>query len=626
YRVHIDNPEIDGPDGPILPVSQEWREPGPFKHKDNHVDVSAACLSGSKYESTLASSQRSSTFSVILPSRDHSHSPVPPKPEPLTFKIPSLTASIPPLFLAPPFTPSHPVFHSVSRHAIKASDELRKQAEQEIDAFIKKKLVGLEEVEEQLKADTELLWKEWRDAWNEKVGKVEEVPETRRRSSGNVPRVSNFSPQVSPTPASPPVQQPLSPEPRLTSVSLLSASLAQSSLHAHMGQSSSSEASPSAVAGSEILDGLSPPKAEDGILEGPFRRVADDSFAIAASFKIGMEEENELAARRQEYLRRQQERQAALERAAKEKAKAEEEEGKMDRGRSSTNARRVQFADGTKEEDEGANGPEDSGEPEMFDFDPPTEFEATSSTRAESRDSQDASVTPTASPRRRSAPLTATAPAPASPAVEEENREPGQTQAEQQFMTLVGADLPSHRRAWKNDRTSWKVFTDASNVSEDRSAGTEDDDAASDLSDERSWKNPSVAAQSLPVTIGLGRYMSGEGSRQPKGSVSNKPGESDLSQARRRLSSTGHRVSASVATRQLVYATRDINSSMDPGFAMNDSAVAEEDEEEDVTLPASSTEPISSAPDSVNEKSRQRALLILQKSKAKDATEAAGWR
>lgn len=44
YRVHIDNPEIDGPDGPILPVSQEWREPGPFQHKDRHVDVSAACL------------------------------------------------------------------------------------------------------------------------------------------------------------------------------------------------------------------------------------------------------------------------------------------------------------------------------------------------------------------------------------------------------------------------------------------------------------------------------------------------------------------------------------------------------------------------------------------------------
>ncbi|KAG8917559.1 hypothetical protein FRC00_013474, partial [Tulasnella sp. 408] len=76
----------------------------------------------------------------------------------------------------------------------------------------------------------------------------------------------------------------------------------------------------------------------------------------------------------------------------------------------------------------------------------------------------------------------------------------------------------------------------------------------------------------------------------------------------------------------LVYATRDINSSMDPGFAMNDSAVAEEDEDEDVTLPPPSIEDVSSAPDSVNERSRQRALLILQKSTAKDATEAAGWR
>lgn len=119
----------------------------------------------------------------------------------------------------------------------------------------------------------------------------------------------------------------------------------------------------------------------------------------------------------------------------------------------------------------------------MFDFDPPTEFEAKSSTRAESRDSQETSVTPTASPRRRSAPLTAAVPTPTLPAVEEENREPGQTQAEQQFMSLVGADLPSHRRAWKNDRASWKVFTDASNVPGDRS-NAEDDDAASDLSSE----------------------------------------------------------------------------------------------------------------------------------------------
>lgn len=125
----------------------------------------------------------------------------------------------------------------------------------------------------------------------------------------------------------------------------------------------------------------------------------------------------------------------------------------------------------------------------MFDFDPPTEFETQRSTRAESQESQETSVTPTASPRRRSAPLTASIPPPShlAAAVEEENREPGQSQAEQQFMSLVGADLPSHRRAWKNDRTSWKVFTDTSNVSDDRQASgntTEDDDAASDLSSE----------------------------------------------------------------------------------------------------------------------------------------------
>lgn len=324
--------------------------------------------SGSKYESTLASSQLSSTFSVIVPSREHSHSPAPPAPDPLTFKIPSLAASLPPLFLAPPFTPSHPVFHSISRHATKASDELRKHAEQEIDAFIKKKLVDLGEVEEQLKTETELLWKQWRDAWNEKVEKVEEAPENRRKSSGSVPRVSDFSPRVSPTPESPPIQQPLSPKPHLTSVSLLSASLAQSSLHSYMGRGSPTAAPAPAAAESEILDGLSPPKAEDSIIEGPFRRVADDSFAVAASFKISMDEEHELAARRQEYLRKQQERQAALERAAKEKAQEEGEEGNLDRGRSNTNARRVQFADGTKEEDEGDGEPEDSGERESLGF------------------------------------------------------------------------------------------------------------------------------------------------------------------------------------------------------------------------------------------------------------------
>ncbi|KAG8998813.1 hypothetical protein FRB90_012228, partial [Tulasnella sp. 427] len=484
YRVHIDNPEIEGPDGPILPVSQEWRELGPFKHKDNHVDVSAACLSGSKYDT--ASTQRSSTFSVILPSRDHSHSPSLQAADPLTFKIPSLAASLPPLFLAPPFTPSHPVFHSISKHAIKASDELRKQAEHELDAFIKKKLLDLGEVEEQLKAQTELLWKKWRDGWSEKVEKVEEAPENRRKSSGTVPRVSDFSPpEVSPSPASPtpspppppaepgspPIQEPLgSPKPHLTSVSLLSASLAQSSLHAHMAASA-----PTALASvpeSEVLDGLSHPKVEENVLDGPYRWGANDSFAIAASFKMGIEEEAELAARREEYLQRQQERQAALQRVAQEKAKEEEEAGNMERGRSSTNVRKVQFADGTKDEDEDAGASQETGEPEMFDFEPPTEFEKSKPETEEREESNETSVTPTASPRRRSAPLKASASPPA-PAVvpvvpESENCEPAQSQAEQQFMSLVGADLPSHRRAWKSDRTSWKVFTDASNVADDR--------------------------------------------------------------------------------------------------------------------------------------------------------------
>lgn len=44
YRVQVQNPADEGPDGLVLPASPDWKGPEPLKSKDNWLEVSKECL------------------------------------------------------------------------------------------------------------------------------------------------------------------------------------------------------------------------------------------------------------------------------------------------------------------------------------------------------------------------------------------------------------------------------------------------------------------------------------------------------------------------------------------------------------------------------------------------------
>lgn len=81
----------------------------------------------------------------------------------------------------------------------------------------------------------------------------------------------------------------------------------------------------------------------DSIVDGPYKRGTDESFAIAASFKLSLLEDAENAARIEA---------ARLKAIEKQQKRKEEDAAKNERGRSGTNTRRVQFAEALKEEEE----------------------------------------------------------------------------------------------------------------------------------------------------------------------------------------------------------------------------------------------------------------------------------
>ena len=184
-----------------------------------------------------------------------------PAPSPDEAKDASITAtttilpSLPPLFPPPPFTPSHPVFISLSASAIRKSEELRLRAEEKVRAFIESQLANLEKEEAQLRKEVEGIWRGYREGWREVLGRVNEE---RRRSapkpegsasptsakSGVPMSIRDFSPIVRSHPLPRHSRTDSSQAVRLPSPSLLSASLVQSGAHFPTRASQSPEPSP----------------------------------------------------------------------------------------------------------------------------------------------------------------------------------------------------------------------------------------------------------------------------------------------------------------------------------------------------------------------------------------------
>jgi hypothetical protein len=180
--------------------------------------------------------------------------------------------SLPSLFPPPPFTPSHPVFQSLSAFAMAKSTEMRQKAEAETRAYAKAKLDMLEQEELHLRKEVEGIWLAYREGWNEVLGRVNEerrrslppnsdtlTPTTSARS-GVPMSIRDFSPIVVPPQPQPqvnhpsltPISPPTPPQSVPPSASLLSASMIQTG--SHLPASTRWPESNSNVSGSTVQD------------------------------------------------------------------------------------------------------------------------------------------------------------------------------------------------------------------------------------------------------------------------------------------------------------------------------------------------------------------------------------
>ncbi|KAF8528938.1 hypothetical protein BU17DRAFT_80090 [Hysterangium stoloniferum] len=259
YRVSQEiNPGSEAREGPIV-LSEDWIEQETLRSKNGWVEVFLGpdgCLKGAdtirKY---FQSMQLSDTFSIVVLSQP-SITEAPISADPITcpqqwtdassedspnssVAIPStILPVLPPLFPPPPFSPSHPVFLSLSANAIRKSEELREKAELEAKLFIKAQLARIKEAETSLRSEVECIWKVYRVGWKEVLSRANE--EHSRTTAGSqlpvrsgIPMsIRDFSPIVPSRPEADGIDS-TSPtnNPPAQSSSLLSASFSQSGRH-----------------------------------------------------------------------------------------------------------------------------------------------------------------------------------------------------------------------------------------------------------------------------------------------------------------------------------------------------------------------------------------------------------
>ncbi|KAF9567403.1 hypothetical protein CPC08DRAFT_758361 [Agrocybe pediades] len=253
YRVHqIISLGIEGNEGILLPT-EEWVERDIMKSPTGWIEVHHDSLVGESIAGAEVSSLFAAPFSLLLPS-----APSPPSPPSATAQVEQVSSDIPPpespapapeymtglkpLFLPPPFTPSHPIFLHLVSIANDTSKQIRSTAEQRILDFIKAETVRVEREEGVLKAQVEVLWNSYR----QHVQPVQQERDRHRhiRSLSRSKESGSLTPgsQLSPSKMSSSVTirdfvpQPVSAAPLPTSASLprvsaLSASLATSRFH-----------------------------------------------------------------------------------------------------------------------------------------------------------------------------------------------------------------------------------------------------------------------------------------------------------------------------------------------------------------------------------------------------------
>ncbi|KAI0368073.1 hypothetical protein BV20DRAFT_1054266 [Pilatotrama ljubarskyi] len=239
-------PDLINEVGPILPTD-DWVEKDLVKSATGWVEVYQGCLTDDEISQAESSPMYSSMFSVVLPG------PKPPAvQEDSSADIPNARGpseqgkkhlpELPPLFLPPPFTPSHVVFSHFSALATQRSERLRDEAEEYIAQLTQQKVAEIRKAEAALKQEVNLLWSKFRDSIRvvEETGALNKagLPLRRRGSvSGPARAVSSPTPGTSasvrissfvPTPSPPPRH---ASGGRAPAPSALSASLKTSGFH-----------------------------------------------------------------------------------------------------------------------------------------------------------------------------------------------------------------------------------------------------------------------------------------------------------------------------------------------------------------------------------------------------------
>ncbi|KAI0921652.1 hypothetical protein AcW1_004437 [Taiwanofungus camphoratus] len=163
------SPDVENGEGPVLPTD-DWAEQDVLKSATGWIEVSKSCITGEVVVQAESSSAYSRTFNVILPSMplpsSATTSYLPPSsisPRTPTESPNAHLPPLPPLFLPPPFTPSHAVFTHLSTLAIAESKKVRDTAEEYITKITEEKVAEIKAVEVQLKREVEVLWSRFRE-------------------------------------------------------------------------------------------------------------------------------------------------------------------------------------------------------------------------------------------------------------------------------------------------------------------------------------------------------------------------------------------------------------------------------------------------------------------------------
>ncbi|KAH9900024.1 hypothetical protein C8Q73DRAFT_343312 [Cubamyces lactineus] len=331
-------PDLISEVGPVLPTD-DWVEKELVKSATGWLEVYQGCLTDDEIAQTESSPMYSNIFSIVLPG------PKPPaatnaEKEDSTLDVPDARGpseqskrhlpDLPPLFLPPPFTPSHIVFSHFSALATERSQKLRDQAEEYIAQITQQKVAEIRKQEAVMKEEVNLIWSKFRDSVRlvEETGLITKsvLPLRRRGSvSGHTRTVSSPVPAVSasvrvssfvPTP-SPPPRNPSNS--RAPAPSALSASLKTSGFHHPDAQKQVNGSTPAARRsldfgppgrarasptrpGSTRAESLStassrtvaiPVDAEASIREA-YRREIDESKDVATSFRYVMDLEAQM--------------------------------------------------------------------------------------------------------------------------------------------------------------------------------------------------------------------------------------------------------------------------------------------------------------------------------------------